>query len=291
MKLAPVAAPKFETIDPNVSRLGLRAVSFDAMKSSHTHRGFSLLEILLVTGLLAIVMAMVLPSFMGDFFRAQMPESGRQMRALIQLTRANAMIDGLRYRIRFPREDELDEQGSQRQPVVEVEDRPLEFPEQFRPVLAAWARDETLLRNIRCAKVRLGKPTIDQLLGQDELALDLEEERLEDLEETARETYEEEFPPLVFDTDGTSEWATFLLTDAPADVPLEDLDDETEFARLEVILDGLTGLAWLQRALYIEELEMMKEHGWPPVLRKDFLQAQKLTEDNVLEIREASVRR
>ena len=82
-----------------------------------------------------------------------------------------------------------------------------------------------------------------------------------------------------------------MLTDAPADVPLEDLDDETEFGRLELILDGLTGLSWLQRTLYVEELEMMKEHGWPPVLRKDFLQAQKLTEDNVLEIREASVRR
>ncbi|GJM26303.1 MAG: hypothetical protein DHS20C16_27180 [Phycisphaerae bacterium] len=261
------------------------------MNRRRVHRGFTLLEILLVTGLLAIVMAMVMPSLMNDFTRAQLPESARQMRALIQLTRANAMIDGLRYRIRFPREDELDGQGDQRQPVVEVEDRPLEFPEEFRPVLAAWARDETLLRGIRCVKVRLGKPTIDQLLGQDEYALELEEERLEDIEESAGETYEEEFPPLVLDTDGTSEWATFLLTDAPMDVPAEDLDDETEFGRLEVILDGLTGLAWLQRSLFIEELEMMKEHGWPPVLRKDFVQAQKLTEDNVLEIREASVRR
>ncbi len=261
------------------------------MKSSSQHRGFSLLEILLVTGLLAIVMAMVMPSLTNDFFRAQLPESARQMRALIQLTRANAMIDGCRYRIRFPRDDELDGRGSQRQPVVEVEDRPLEFPEQFRPVLAAWAQDKTLLRDIRCVKVRLGKPTVDQLLGQDELALELEDERLEDIEDTAGESYEEEFPPLVFDTDGTSEWATFLLTDAPVEVSLEDLDDETKFGRLEVILDGLTGLAWLQRTLYIEELEMMQEHGWPPVLRKDFLQAQKLTEDNVLEIREASVRR
>jgi prepilin-type N-terminal cleavage/methylation domain-containing protein len=261
------------------------------MNGSRTHRGFTLLEILLVIGLLAIVMAMVMPNLIGDFTRAQLPESARQMRALMQLTRANAMIDGLRYRIRFPREDELDGQGSQRQPVVEVEDEPLANPEQFRPVLASWARDETMLRGIRCVKVRLGKPTIDQLLGQDEYAVELEEERLEDIEETAGETYEEEFPPLVFDTDGTSEWATFLLTDAPADVLLEDLDDETEFGRLEVILDGLTGLAWLQRSLYVEELEMMKEHGWPPVLRKDFLQPQKLTEDNVLEIREASVRR
>ncbi|HNO79341.1 MAG TPA: type II secretion system protein [Phycisphaerae bacterium] len=261
------------------------------MNRTKAHRGFTLLEILLVTGLLAIVMAMVLPSFFNDFTRAQLPESGRQMRALLQLTRANAMIDGLRYRIRFPREDELDGQGDQRQPVVEVEDRPLEFPEEFRPVLASWAQDTTLLRKIRCAKVRLGKPTIDQLLGEDELADELAEDRLEELEETADETYEDEFPPLVIDTDGTSEWATFLLTDAPADVPLEDLDDETEFARLELILDGLTGLSWLQRTLYVEELEMMKEHGWPPVLRKDFLQAQKLTEDNVLEIREASVRR
>ena len=261
------------------------------MMRRHKHRGFSLLEILLVTGLLAIVMALVMPNMMGDFVRAQLPESAAQMRSLVQLTRANAMIDGLRYRIRFPREDELDGSGTQRQPIVEVEDEPLAKPEQFRPVLAAWAQDETLLRNIRCVKVRLGKPTIDQLLGQDELAEEAADERLEELEETSKESYEEDFPPLVFETDGTSEWATFLLTDAPKDVPNEDLDDETEFGRLEVILDGLTGLAWLQRTLYVEELEMMQEHGWPPVLRKDFLTPMRLTEDHVLEIREARVRK
>ena len=38
-------------------------------------------------------------------------EAGLPVEALLQLTRANAMIDGLRYRIRFPREDELDGQG------------------------------------------------------------------------------------------------------------------------------------------------------------------------------------
>ncbi|NOX58833.1 MAG: prepilin-type N-terminal cleavage/methylation domain-containing protein [Planctomycetes bacterium] len=261
------------------------------MTKRYVHRGFSLLEILLVTGLMAILAGLALPSLMNDIMQARLPESARQMRALIQLTRANAMIEGLRHRIRFPREDELDAQGEQRQPIVEVEDAPLARPEEFRPVLAAWARDETMLRGIRCVKVRLGKPTIDQLLGQDKFVEEADQARLDEIEAKAGESYEEEFPPLVFETDGTSEWATFLLTDAPPKIPSEDIDDDSEFSRVEVILDGLTGLAWLQRALYVEELEMMQENGWPPVLRKDFLTPRKLTEDQVLEIREARVRK
>ena len=258
------------------------------MNRNRHKQAFSLLEILLVTGVLAVLAAMIMPNLLTSLTKAQLPESARQMRALLQLTRAHAMLDGRRYRIRLPRADEIDGQGETRQPVVEVEDEPLEKPDVFRPVLASWAQDATLKRNIRCARVRLGKPTVEQLLGEVETDEELEEELAEALEEA----FEEGFPPLILEPDGTSEWATFLLTDAPGEIEYEELDPQSaEYEQIEVILDGLIGLVWLQRPLYEEELEMMREHGWPPVMRKDFLDPVSLTEENVLEIRETRIGR
>jgi hypothetical protein len=54
--------------------------------------------------------------------------------------------------------------------------------------------------------------------------------------------------------------------------------------RIEVILEGPTGLAWLQRPFYDEELDLFEEKGWPAVLRKDFLDKAVLTEDDILEL-------
>jgi hypothetical protein len=47
----------------------------------------------------------------------------------------------------------------------------------------------------------------------------------------------------------------------------------------------------LQRPFYEDEIEMLKENGWPPVLRKDFFRRAPLTEADVLEISETAVRR
>ena len=105
--------------------------------------------------------------------------------------------------------------------------------------------------------------------------------------EAEAEGFEEHYPPLTVETDGTSEWVTFVLTDAPRDVA----DDEIEnYSRIEVIMDGLTGLIWLQRPFYDEEIELCREHGWPPVLRRDFIRKAALTENDVLEIDETAVR-
>jgi prepilin-type N-terminal cleavage/methylation domain-containing protein len=253
-------------------------------------RGYTLLELLIVIGILAVLAGMATRTVLSDWFQAQLPESAQRMRSLLHLVRANAMLEGRRYRVRFPRPDEIDGAGDSRQPLVEVERDPLREPEIFTPVLASWAQEATLERSVRCVQVRLGKPTVEQLLG--EAAVDEAEELAEEVDEAfEEESFEDDFPPLVFEPDGTSEWATFVLTDAPEELALEDLDpNDRAYGMIEVILDGLTGLAWLQRPLYEEELEMMEEHGWPPVLRKDFLERQALTEDNVLEIRERLIR-
>jgi type II secretory pathway pseudopilin PulG len=251
----------------------------------------TLLEVLLVVGLLAILAGFVMPSMLTAFDRERLPESARQLRSLIQLTRANAMYEGRRYRIRFPEEDEIDGQGGQTQPLIEVERDPLAAPEQFTPVRASWAAEETLKRGIRCARVRLGKPTVDLLLGK-AVAEEVVEDEEEQVEQAVEVDFEEGFPPVIIDPDGTCEWVTFLLTDAP--IEEEDIlgvdPRDTKYEMVEVIVDGLTGLAWLQRPLYEEELEMMREHDWPPVLRHDFLNPRALTEENVLEVKMNPVR-
>jgi len=260
------------------------------MTQSRRQPGYTLLEILLVAGLLAILAGFVVPATLGMFEREQLPESARQLRTLIQLTRANAMYEGRRYRIRFPEEDELDGQGGQIQPIIEVERDPLSMPDQFSLVRASWAEDATLQRGIRCARVRLGKPTVDLLLRRSGAEVEVEQEE-EKLDRALDVDFEEGFPPLTIEPDGTCDWVTFLLTNAPVDEDILDVDPrDTEFEMLEVIVDGLTGLAWLQRPLYVEELEMMKEHNWPPVLRHDFLSPQALTEENVLEVRMSPIR-
>lgn len=240
------------------------------------------MEILLVVGLLLALTSMAVPSLVRDIEQRRFPTSANRMRALLTLVRANAMYDGRRYQVRFPQEDELDHQGEQRQPIIEREDDPFLEPNVFNRVTAPWSRDETLLQGVRCAEVRLGRPTLDELL--DRFVGEEVEERLEAL----AEEYEEGFPPLVIEPDGTTEWVTFVLTDAEEKTAKEDLEVTQQ---IEVIMDGLTGLIWLQRPFHDEELMMFKEHEWPPVLRKDFIRAAALTEDDVLEIQETAVRR
>lgn len=250
-------------------------------------RAFTLLEVLLSIGLLMALFSLALPDLLRDIESRRLPESARQMRSLLMLLRANAMYDGKRYRIRFPQEDEIDSEGAQRQPLIEREDDPFLDPGIYNLVTEPWARGATLLRGIRCAKVRLGRPTLDRL--EDEQAAEqLEDEEEEFLIGELIDEYDEGMPPLFIETDGTSEWATFVVTDAPAGAEEDELED---YLRIEVILDGITGLIWLQRPFYEDELELFREHEWPPVLRRDFLRLQPLTEEQVLEIQETRVRR
>lgn len=249
-----------------------------------TRSAFTLLEILLVIGILATLAALVLPNLLKDLERARLPESARQLRSLVQVTRAHAMYDGKRYRVRFPEDNEIDDEGGNRQPLVEREDDPLLEPGVFRRVQSVWTQGDTLLRGIRCLEVRLGKPTVEELMSGDTTQHD---QLVEELGSDANEIR----PPLYIEPDGTSEWATMVVTNAPPDAGdrADELDEQYE--QIEVILDGFTGLAWLQRPFYDEELQMLAANNWPPVLRRDFLTPQLLTEDDVIEIQETLIRK
>jgi len=244
--------------------------------------GYTLIEILLVTGLLVLLTAIAVPNLLADIESRRLPTSARNLRSMLTMVRAHAMYDGKRYRVRFPEEGELDPRGGRRQPIIEREDDPFGEPNIWNRVSEPWARAETFLRNVRCAEVRLGRPTLEKLM--DRLRADKVDERLEAL----ADEFEPGFASLIFESDGTTEWATFVVTDGPEDVAVEDLEVKD---RIEVILDGLTGLMWLQRPFYDDELDMFKKHDWPPVLRKDFVRTEPLTEQDVLEISETAVRR
>ena len=246
-------------------------------------RAFTLLEIILVLGIVMAVTALALPNFIDEIKRNDLEGSARQLRSLLNLVAANACFDGKRYRLRFPEEDEQDPLGGDQQPRVEREDDPLEEPEIFNLVTAPWAVGRTLLGEIRCAEVRLGRPTAEELLELDEMR--------SDIADALHEAFEEFSPhlrPVIFEPDGASEWATFVLTDAPWDVELDELED---YKRIEVLFEGSTGMVWLQRPLYEEELELFEEKNWPVVLRQDFLDPKVLTEDDVLELHEVYLNR
>ena len=253
---------------------------------SARRRAFSLIELSLVMGILVVLSAMIVPNFIRQIRADALPRSARQMRTLITLVRAHAAFDGLRYRIRFPNEDETDALGGTVQPRVEREDDPIEEPEVFNEVLDPWAVGKTLLGDVWCAEVRLERPTI--LLLQElrdrtgegiEEALEEAEQRIEEIDPLR--------PPLFIEPDGTGEWAVFVLTTAPRETPIEELEDQPQ---LHLIVEGITGLAWMQRPFYEEELDLFEEKGWPAVLRQDFLTTRVLTEDDVLELRESGVR-
>ncbi len=247
-------------------------------------RAFTLIEIVLVVGLLLLISAITLPNFLNELRREELPTSANQLRSLLTLVRANAAFDSKRYRIRFPREEERDALGGTRQPIIEREDDPIEHPEEYFAVTAPWAVGKTLLGKARCAEVRLGKPTVEDIRQRRESAS-------QDLDQAfgvreKRERFEYERPPVYIDPDGGSDWAMFVLTEAEEEVPLNEIHLERG---IDVILDGLTGLCWLQRPFYDEELDLFEEKNWPVVLRRDFLTARMLTEQDVLELRELPV--
>lgn len=245
-------------------------------------RAYTLVEILLVVGILVAISAYVVPNFMDQIRADAMPRSARKLRSLITLVRAHAALDGKRYQIRFPNEDELDALGGDQQPRVEREDDPFEEPEVFNLVTAPWAIQTTLLGDVWCPEIRLGHPTIAEIIERRKRSVDRIEEKLGE----AFEEYEPQRLPLMVLLDGTSEWSTFVLTEAPRSIDLDELED---YPRLHLIVDGTTGLGWLQRPFYDSELDLFEEKNWPAVLRQDLLSPRELTEDDVLELRERQV--
>jgi prepilin-type N-terminal cleavage/methylation domain-containing protein len=122
-------------------------------------RGFSLLEVVIVTSLLAFLAWLVVPNITAQVNVQKLPRSAEQLRGLLRFTRAQAQLDGLRYRVRFRMPDELAnpevfDRWYPFQPVVEIEREPLLEPGVFKIVTNSWAMTPVLYEPVRCARVR-----------------------------------------------------------------------------------------------------------------------------------------
>jgi len=246
----------------------------------HRRRGFSLLELVLVMGLISLMMGYVLPSFWNSLQAEALPSSAREFRALLYHVRSRAMMDGRRYRIRFPAEDEFSDHPERRvQPLIEREDEPMAEPGTYYEVNSSWAREPVLRHGIRCVEFKLGMPVLTLGNRGEEEAESVDE--LDDAPELDEDLLTE--IRLVFEPDGSSDWATFTLAELQDPEELEDLDSAP---LLNIMLDGRTGQIWIQQPLLREEAELLLRENGSHILHMDRINAKPITEDNILRLRD-----
>jgi prepilin-type N-terminal cleavage/methylation domain-containing protein len=239
-------------------------------RGSNPPRGFTLLELLIVIGLVLLLASMVVPVFTGEIARRRLADSIGQMQSLVQLTRAHAMNDGKRYRIRWPEEDaykEAEEKSETLQPIVEVEADPIGQPGVFTEVKDLWVQGDTLHSGIQCVRVELGQQEpndpndpnqsdemrqiasgVDQMFDDKS---ELEDMFEQDMDEAGSEEEKDPVrPAIVFETDGTAEWARIYLTNGDAG---EDGEPQT----WEIAIDGRTGSVGWRKSLSESEAQEM----------------------------------
>ncbi len=252
------------------------------LNSTGRRQAFTLVELMLVLAILAVMAYFAVTNFQNPLRRGALPESAERFRSLISMTRANAMLGGLRYRIRFLTEDdeEFDElPASQRlQPYVEFENEPIDYPGEYVAVAASWAQQRVFLGDVWCYDIRIGEPTFEAVeLEVEEQEFDDEEDRKEEFGLDRDDSW-----ALVLNPDGTSEWMTWRLVNTPYDG--FDEGNLEEYEQLSVIFDGRLGTIFLQRPLDDDEIDILLDRGHSALLRRDFVTQRRLTEDDVLEI-------
>jgi prepilin-type N-terminal cleavage/methylation domain-containing protein len=239
-------------------------------------RAFTLVEVLLVILLIGAIVFFAYPDFQAEFGRRSLTESADRLRALIVMCHSEAMREGRYYRIEMPNTPDPNDPDARKTVEVPLEteqprvirQQDLLNPESWEDFDAYWKSDNVLQNGTRCIGVFPGRPNFD-IQGTSPIA----GPQIDGTETT--------FVPVIFNPDGTCDWATFVLTDLPPDTELQ----PSHVARiLNVIVDGRTGQVWIQRALRVEEVEVMQERGASPIFHMDFLSPQPITEENILEI-------
>jgi len=232
------------------------------------------MEVLLVIALLVLLTAFILPDLKGNMDRRALVESADSLRALIVMTQAEAMQDGLKRRIEFPgtpdpldphARKEVDVPTTTAQPVVKTQTDALNNPEFF----GNDAPHETLHEGVRCVAVLswTSEMYCDNSSGGGIAG------------PTINMKGETSFVGLTINPDGTTDKLAFVLTDLPPDVQPQ----ESDVGRIVyVVVDGRTGQTWLQRAWRVEECLMMAQYKVSPVLRQDYTRPDKITEANIL---------
>lgn len=220
-------------------------------------RGFTLLEILIVLALLVLISWMAWPALSHHLAGSQLPEAADRFRSLMYLTRSEAMMQHRRFRLRF----EPDVQ----QPYIEVEPDAVGAAGQYVAATASWASEDALPERIHVHDIIPGRPAyltpVSNAAPEDtgdeigaESTTDLNEGNAVDPFSAQSDAMkdgrtDEHRPSIVFEPDGSTDWATVVLAEV---APSEKLNDQDR--QFWIILDGRTGLAKVREGITDEEL-------------------------------------
>lgn len=230
-------------------------------RRARARAAFTLLEILLVLGLLVILSIFAWPLMESQIAAAELPESAARVRETLYMTRSAAMLEHRRHRVRFA--------PGEQQPIVEVELDPLYEPGVWTPVTYPWTKEPILLSEAQVHEIQPGRPvylkpvsaTEDanskdaQKDAQRDASLDLQVTQGEQIGSVSiasgndEAELDEKRPPIVFETDGSSDWATIIISDLRPEEALEE-----EIPQLWVVLDGRTGLAVVREQVTEQQL-------------------------------------
>ncbi len=222
-------------------------------------RAFTLLELLIVLGLLVLLAGISWPILQNQITAAELPESAIRVRDMIYLARTEAAMQHRRVRIRFEPQDQ--------QPIIEYEPDPVEYPNQWEEIRASWwlkeMKGRLLLGDVQVHEIRLGRPPYLRPLGLEEDPRQLleqaedEQEFVQELDagavlttvEQSTEEIDENRPWIFLEPDGSVEWATLVLAKVRLEEPLEE-----EQRQVWVVIDGRTGLTSVREKVSEEQL-------------------------------------
>lgn len=222
---------------------------------------FTLLEILIVLSLLVVLSIFAWPLMQTQITAAKLPESAARIRETLYMTRSAAMLEHRRHRVRFA-------PGAQ-QPAVEIEIDPIYQPGIWVPVAYPWTKEPMMLDDAQVHDIQPGRPAylkpVSASEGADSEAAKDDSQRDLSLEYKVTQgeqigsvsiasgndeaEFDEKRPPIVFETDGSSDWATIIVSDVAPEAALEE-----ETPQLWVVLDGRTGLANVRDQVTQEQL-------------------------------------
>ncbi len=241
---------------PNVVRAG-------ACRGARSRRAFTLLEIVVSLGLLVLILALAWPIMQNQIAASALPESAARLRDTLFMARSHAMMENRRVRIRFAPNEQV--------PYIEIELDPVRFPGEWEAISAAWAREPLLLGDVQVVMIESGRPVYLKPVSFDESTDKAEEDAEEEakLEKrsgmdstTGLDTYgtavtmanedielDENRPLIIYEPNGSTDWATIKLAEIPLDQELTEEDNQ-----LWVILDGRTGLAYVREQVTEDQL-------------------------------------
>lgn len=180
-----------------------------------TRRAFTLIELLVVMAILIIMAAVVAPSFTRQYHMAKLNSAARDVVALMQYARSQAVVEGTTYRLNI-------DQQTQRVWITYYDTSQDQQDDDEEPQFVA---DESVLGSARTLPDEV---EIREIALGDEALAQLSDEALEAVHAQQAQLNDEGTPYISFAPQGTTDGARILLENSEGD-------------RLAVVLDAITG--------------------------------------------------